>query len=57
MLDGIVALRIELRRVLAKSKLSQNREARDYLGAVAGLRASGQDALAQRMESRIPKAD
>lgn len=56
MLGNIVAFRIEARRILAKSKLSQNREERDYLGAISGLRASGHDAMAQRMESRLPKA-
>ena len=55
MLDSIVAFRIAPRRLLAKSKLSQNRAERDYLGAVSGLRASGRDALARRMESRVPK--
>jgi transcriptional regulator len=53
MLDGIVAFRIELTRILAKSKLSQNREARDYLGAVDGLRASGHAGMADRMQSRV----
>ncbi|GLK63904.1 FMN-binding negative transcriptional regulator [Paracoccus kondratievae] len=54
MLGGIVALRISVTRTLAKSKLSQNREARDYLGAVAGLRDSGHDALADQMVRRLP---
>ena len=53
MLASIVAFRITVRRVLAKSKLSQNREPRDYEGAVKGLRASGNDALAERMAGRI----
>ncbi|VDC30211.1 FMN-binding negative transcriptional regulator [Pseudogemmobacter humi] len=53
MLAGIVAFRIDVSRVLAKSKLSQNREARDYLGAIEGLRASGQDAMAGTMERRL----
>jgi len=57
MLGGIVALRIEVRRILAKSKLSQNREERDYLGAISGLRASGHDDLAERMEGRLLKTD
>ncbi len=52
MLAEIVAFRIAVRRVVAKSKLSQNREARDYRGAVEGLRASGADALADRMANR-----
>ena len=56
MLRNIVALRIEVRRILAKSKLSQNREERDYLGAVAGLRATGHEALSQAMEDRLADA-
>lgn len=54
-LAGIVAFRITVAGWQAKSKLSQNRDARDYLGAVEGLRASGQNALAERMEMRLPK--
>lgn len=57
MLDGIVAFHIDVRTILAKSKLSQNREARDYAGAIAGLQAAGQDAIAAEMESRLPKRD
>jgi transcriptional regulator len=50
MLANIVAFRFTIRQTLAKSKLSQNRDERDRQGAVAGLRASGQDAVAERME-------
>ncbi len=57
MLGNIVAFRISVRRIIAKSKLSQNREERDYLGAVSGLRASGNDVLAERMERRLSKAE
>jgi transcriptional regulator len=53
MLANIVALRIGVRRVLAKSKLSQNREKRDYLGTIEGLRSGGSDALADRMTKRM----
>ena len=56
-LAGIVAFRITVAGWQAKSKLSQNRDARDYLGAVEGLRASGQNALAERMEMRLPKTE
>jgi transcriptional regulator len=56
MIGNIVAFRIKVQRTLAKSKLSQNRDERDYLGAISGLRASGHDALAQRMEERRLKA-
>ncbi len=55
MLSNIVAFRIAVHRTLAKSKLSQNREERDRLGAIDGLRTSGHEGLAQRMESRIRK--
>lgn len=54
MLAGIVAFRITVTEWLAKSKLSQNRDARDYHGAVEGLEASGQTALAERMRNRLP---
>jgi transcriptional regulator len=57
MLANIVAFRIQVRRTLAKSKLSQNREERDYLGAIAGLRAAGHEAMAARMERRLTKAE
>lgn len=57
MLGNIVALRIEVRRVLAKSKLSQNREERDYLGAISGLRTSGHGELAGKMERRLNRAE
>lgn len=55
MLDGIVAFKIEVSRTLAKSKLSQNREKRDYIGAVSGLRSTGHMALAERMEQHLSK--
>jgi transcriptional regulator len=57
MIGNIVAFRIQVRRTLAKSKLSQNRAGRDYLGAINGLKDSGHDALAQRMERRLIKVD
>lgn len=52
MLEAIVALRIVPERVVAKAKLSQNREPRDHAGAVAGLRATGHEEMAARMEAR-----
>ena len=54
MLAGIVAFRIEVTGILAKSKLSQNRAARDHAGVVEGLRAQGRDGLAQAMERGRP---
>jgi len=55
MLANIVAFRITVNRTLAKSKLSQNREERDYQGAIAGLDASGKTAMAGVMRSRLGK--
>lgn len=55
MLDNIVAFQIAIDRIEAKSKLSQNREERDYLGVVSDLRATGQDKMAERMQARRPK--
>lgn len=52
MLDGIVAFRISISRTLAKSKLSQNRDERDYVGTVAGLQGSGHGAMAKHMKDR-----
>ncbi|QIG42332.1 FMN-binding negative transcriptional regulator [Nocardioides anomalus] len=40
-LRGIVGLELEVERVEAKAKLSQNRSAEDRAGVVAGLRAEG----------------
>ena len=55
MLGNIVAFRIAIRKTLAKSKLSQNREARDYTGVVEGLRGAGDAAMADCMAKRLPK--
>ncbi|WP_071795799.1 FMN-binding negative transcriptional regulator [Natronohydrobacter thiooxidans] len=52
MLENIVAFRITPTRIEAKSKLSQNREARDYDGAIKGLRASGAHRIADEMARR-----
>jgi transcriptional regulator len=57
MLGNIVAFRIKVQKTLAKSKLSQNREVRDYRGAITGLRATGKERLAERMEQRIAKPE
>jgi len=56
MLGKIVAFRIAVTRTIAKSKLSQNRDARDFEGAVDGLQSSGQEALATRMAA-LPGRD
>lgn len=57
MLDNIVALRITVTRLLAKSKLSQNRASEDFSGAVAGLQADGHGAIAAQMLAQRPKSD
>ncbi len=49
MLAGIVAFRIAVERVVAKSKLSQNREARDRAGVVDSLERRGKVGLARSM--------
>lgn len=56
MLASIVAFRIDCLRTLAKSKLSQNREPRDYQGAIDGLSDDGRGTLAEIMRSRVPPA-
>lgn len=56
MLGKIVAFRIAVTRTIAKSKLSQNRDVRDFEGAVDGLKSSGQEALAARM-AELPGRD
>ncbi|WP_138470538.1 FMN-binding negative transcriptional regulator [Poseidonocella sp. HB161398] len=52
MLGNIVALRIAPERVLAKSKLSQNRDAADRQGVIDGLGARGAADLARIMAGR-----
>ena len=55
MLANIVAFRIEVRRVIAKAKLSQNRDPADFAGVVDSLEARGREAMAARMR-RIAEA-
>ncbi len=52
MLQAIVGVEIAFTRVVAKSKLSQNREARDRLSAAGTLEQRGQQALAQAIRLR-----
>lgn len=54
MLDAIFALRITPRRVLAKSKLSQNRELRDVESVITDLEARGESATAAAMRRLQP---
>jgi transcriptional regulator len=49
MLSAIVAFRIDIDRIDAKSKLSQNREEADHAGVIADFDARGHAALAGRM--------
>lgn len=49
MLDNIVAFRIDISRVLGKSKLSQNRESQDYDHVADQLEANGKHKLSQAM--------
>jgi transcriptional regulator len=46
MIGGIVGIEIEIDRIVAKAKLSQNRPAADLAGVVAGLRAGEADGAA-----------
>ncbi|WP_172330837.1 FMN-binding negative transcriptional regulator [Mangrovicoccus sp. HB161399] len=52
MLANIVAFRIEVTRLLAKSKLSQNRNEADRQGAADGLAARGGGLLAEIMAAK-----
>ena len=54
MVRAVVGIEIMITRLEGKSKLSQNREARDVQGAAQTLRARGQIALADAMASRKP---
>lgn len=49
LLRGIVGVEITITRVEAKRKLSQNKDARDRAGVIAGLRADGRADLADLM--------
>ena len=51
---GVVGFEIAIERLEGKMKLSQNRSREDRLGAIAGLRASGQDGLAELMAEGLP---
>ncbi len=49
LLQVIVGIEVEITRLVGKSKLGQNREERDRLGAADGLAALGQTDMAQAM--------
>jgi len=57
MLANIVGIEIPIARIEGKWKLSQNKETRDRMGAVQGLRDRGKDAAADAMLATLePKA-
>ncbi len=49
MLTAIVGIDIEITAMTGKSKLSQNKDKRDLIGAVEGLRQQGQQEMAEAM--------
>ena len=53
MLASIVGLEIGITRLVGKSKLGQNKEKRDVLGAAHALKAQGHNAIADAMLARI----
>lgn len=53
MLASIVGLEIGITRLVGKSKLGQNKETRDVLGAAHALKAQGHDAIADAMLARV----
>jgi transcriptional regulator len=50
---AIVGVEIDITRIVGKSKLSQNRELRDKLGAIQQLRLRGETAAADAMEKAL----
>ncbi|MEM1190488.1 MAG: FMN-binding negative transcriptional regulator [Pseudomonadota bacterium] len=57
MLAAIVAFRIDIERIFAKSKLSQNRDAADFAGVADALEARGKAQLATAMHEFSPSGD
>jgi transcriptional regulator len=55
MLRGIVGIELEITRIEAKAKLSQNRDDADRAGVVAGLRAEA-DESARKMAGQVEQA-
>jgi transcriptional regulator len=49
MLKAIVGIEVEIASIVGKSKLSQNREERDRIGAAEELRRRDEEALAAAM--------
>ena len=54
MVKAIVGVQIEVTRLVGKSKLSQNKEARDIQGAAEALKSSGESQLANAMLAGLP---
>ena len=55
-LRHIVGIEVRLNRLEGKRKLNQHHQAQDREGAIRGLEASGNHALAQAMKDTAPKA-
>lgn len=53
MLEKIVGIEIEITRLVGKSKLSQNKETRDRVGAAEALKERDEDALADAMRTTL----
>ena len=53
MLSAIVGIEIEITKIVGKSKLSQNREERDRVGAAEELRKRGESAMSAAMRDAI----
>ena len=53
-LKGIVGFELPITRLQGKWKMSQNRTLPDRAGVVSGLRASGEDAVAELIEAGMP---
>ena len=54
MVKAIVGIQVEITRLVGKSKLSQNTEARDIQGAAEALKSSGESQLADAMLAGVP---
>jgi len=55
LLQAIVGIEIAITRLEGKSKLSQNKEARDLRGAIEGLEAAGRNDVAEAMQAAAPR--
>jgi transcriptional regulator len=54
LLGAIVGLEVRIERIVAKSKLSQNKDARDRESVIAAMDAAGADGLAAAMRRSRP---